>query len=79
MLEECLQGALESLADTYAPSVTIRTLGEINPKIDMILLAQFKPSTTSAARQEVLGPKRLIAAGHYPSQPSEGYYAKPLG
>jgi hypothetical protein len=79
MLEEYLQEVLESLADTDGPSVGIRTLGEISPKINVIFLAQLKPSATSAARQEVLGSKRLIAAGHYPAQSSECHYAKPLG
>jgi hypothetical protein len=70
---------LERFADTDAPSMAILTSSEVRAKIHMILLAQFKPGTTAAAGQEVLGPKWLIAAGYYPSKPSKPRDAKPLG
>jgi len=70
---------LERLSDAHAPGMTILTLSEINTKVHMILLAQLKPDTTTAAWQEVFSPKRLIATGHYFSQPSKPNYAKPFG
>ena len=77
--EECVHKVLECLADTDAPSMTFPALSEVNAKIHMIILAQFKPNTTTAAWQEVLGPKRLIAAGSYLSQSSKPHYSEPLG
>ena len=70
---------LERLSDAHAPGMTILTLSEVNAKIYMILLAQLKPYTTAAARQEVLGSKRLIAARYYLSQPSKPHQTEPLG
>ena len=70
---------LERFADADAPSMTILTLSKVNAKIHVILLAKLKPGTSTPARQEVLRPERLIAAGHYPAQPAKSHNAKSLG
>ena len=44
---------LESLANSHAKRVAIYALGDVGPKIDVILLAQFEAQTASTARQEV--------------------------
>ena len=59
-----LRFSLECFTHADAPSMTVLALREVNSQIYVILVAECKPNASAAAWQEVLGPKRLIAAGY---------------